>query len=430
MKLLATLRSFAAALLRRSRMERDMDREMAFHLDARAADLVGRGMMPAEAARRAREEFGDVLRWKEEGREARGLRLADELLADLRYAARTLRRSPGFALAAILSLALGIGANTAIFSLLDVVLLRPLPVRDPRTLVQVMAAGDGGRREAANMPWFREVAGRRDLFSDVFAIRQNLFKVEVDGLLEHVTGQFVTGTYYRALGVRAVLGRTLHASDQNRSGINPVAVISYGFWQRRFGGDPAVIGRSIIVDRDPYTIVGVTPPEFFGQQVGWTMDVTMPFIEKRHDDPALWSTIPVVARLNAGVERVQAEAQVDMMFRRFVSEHARPGQFRRRALQRAELAPFANGLGMLREEYLEPLTLLMIAVAILLLIACVNLAGLLLARNAARQREGSGWRSARPGFGSCGSCSPKERCWPPLGPFRRSRSHGGAATAC
>src|SRR5687768_9857156 len=172
MKLIAMIRSFARAVLRRSQMEREMDEEMQFHLEARAADLMARGVPPAEAERRAREEFGDMVRWKEAGRESRGLRLVDEVRADLRYAARTLRRSPGFTVAAVVSLALGIGANTAIFSLLDVLVFKPLPVREPRTLVQIMTAGEDGRLEAGNYPWFQELAARTDLFSDLFAVRQ------------------------------------------------------------------------------------------------------------------------------------------------------------------------------------------------------------------------------------------------------------------
>jgi predicted permease len=389
MKLAAMTWSFLRAALRRSQMEREMDDEMQFHLEARAADLRARGVPPAEAERRAREEFGDMIRWKEAGRESRGLRLVDELRADLRYAARTLRRSPGFTLAAVASLALGIGANAAIFSLLDVLVMKPLPVREPRTLVQIMTAGEDGRIEAANYPWCQELAARTDLFSDLFAVRQNVFKVQIAGRVEPVAGQFVTESYFQALDVRAVHGRTLMPDDHREGASSRVAVISYGFWQRRFGGDLNVLGTSIVVDRHPYTIVGVTAPEFFGLQVGWTMDVTMPFavIAARHNDPGNWSTIPIVARLKAGVERERAAAEVDAMLKRFVADHVESGRFRRNYLQRAEVQPVSNGFGALRDEFSPSLRLLMAAVGLLLLIACVNLAGLLVARNTARHRE-------------------------------------------
>ncbi|MPY89513.1 MAG: FtsX-like permease family protein [Luteitalea sp.] len=308
-------------------------------------------------------------------------------LADVRYGLRTLGRSPGFALAASLSLALGIGANTAIFSLINLMVLKPLPVSDPRRLVQIAQAGEDGRFDGANYPWFREIAARTDLFSAVFAIRQNLFKVEVGGRLEPISGQFVTGSYYRALGVNAILGRTLLPEDQREGGINPVAVISHAYWQRRFGGDPDVLGQTIIVDRDPYTIVGVTPPEFFGLQVGTTIDVTVPLIATRYADPDAWFSMPIVARLKPGLGVDRVRAELDVVRKRFVAAHVSSEQLRRQYLQRAELPSVANGLGALRREFLEPLRLLMGAVGILLLIACVNLAGLLVARNATRQRE-------------------------------------------
>jgi predicted permease len=386
MKLIAAIRSFGRALLLRSRMEREMDQEMRTHIDLRAADLIARGVPPAEADRLARDEFGDAIRWKEQGRDARGLRLVDDVRADVRYAARSLRRSPGFALVAILSLALGIGANVAIFSLIDLVLLKPLPVRDPATLVQVVTAGESGRG-GANVPWFKEVAGRRDLFSDVFAIRQNRFKVEVRGQLELVAGQFVTGTYYQALGVHPVLGRLLLPEDQADAASNPVVVISYGYWQRRFGGDAGVLGTMLTIDRQPYTVVGVAGPDFFGLQQGWTMDVTMPLVATRYSDPRTWVNLPVIARLKPDIERLQAETQLGVTLHQFASTHDVPAEDRRRLFQQVTLLPFANGQGVLREEYLDPLQLLMGGVSILLLIACVNLAGLLIARNAARQRE-------------------------------------------
>ena len=288
MTLLAALKSFSQSWLRRSRMEQDMDREMQFHVDARATDLEAQGVPRAEAQRRARAEFGDVLRWKEAGREARGLRLVDELGADLRYAVRTLRRSPGFTATAVLSLALGIGAVTAIFGLLDVLLLRPLPVRSPQELVHVTTAGELGPAHSgsSNTPWFRDVAARTDLFTDAMLARHDVYKVGIDGRVEPMTGQRVTGNYYTLLGVPPVLGRTLQPGDQPDKGGGFVAVISYGLWQRRFGGNRDVIGKSITVNRRAYTIVGVTPQTFSGILVGWTMDVTMPLDLSGFDDRA------------------------------------------------------------------------------------------------------------------------------------------------
>jgi predicted permease len=387
-KPLAALKSFGRAALLRSRMERDMDREMRFHLDARAADLAAQGVPRAEAERRARGEFGDMVRWKEAGRDARGLRLVDDLGADLRYAVRTMRRTPGFTAAAVVSLALGIGATTAIFGLLDLLLLKPVDVRHPHELVHVTTAGERGDAHSgsSNYPWFQQVASRTDLFSDAMLVRHDLYKVGIAGRVEPVSGQRVTTNYYSFLGIPAVLGRTFAASDRPETGASPVAVISYGLWQRRFGGDPEVLGTSITVDQRPYTIVGVTPPKFRGILVGWTMDVTMPLDIADFMDAGNWFTMPVIARLRPGVEIAGLGAQLDPMLNRLVATGVSE-RFRRRYLERVSVTSAAQGITDLRQQFSRPLRLLMIAVGILLLLACVNLAGLLVARNATRQHE-------------------------------------------
>jgi predicted permease len=385
---LAAAKSFVRAWLLRSRMERDMDREMRFHVETRAADLETHGIPRLDAERQARHEFGDVVRWKEAGREALGLRVVDDLGADLRYAARTMRRSPWFTAAAVMSLALGIGATTAIFGLLDLLLLRPVPVRDPHELVHVTTAGERGDAHSgsSNYPWFEQVTSRTDLFSDAMLVRHDVYKVGIDGRVEPLSGQRVSTNYYSLLGIPAVLGRTFVPTDRPEAGGSHVAVISYGLWQRRFGGEPDVLGRSITVDQRPYTIVGVTPPFFHGILVGWTMDVTTPLDTSEFMDADNWFTMPIIARLKPGVEMAAVGPQLDPMLQRLVATRVSE-RFRRRYLERVSVGSAAQGITDLREQFSRPLRLLMIAVGILLLLACVNLAGLLVARNAARQHE-------------------------------------------
>ena len=388
---LARLMSFVRSWLLRSRMEREMDREMRFHIEARAADLEAEGFAAADARRRAGEEFGDVIRWKEAGREARGLTLVDDLAADLRYAGRTMRRSPGFTAAAVLSLAFGIGATTGIFGLFDLLLLRPLPVRDAGDLVHVTTAGTSeGTSGSSNYPWFQEVASRTDLFSDAMLVRHDVYKVTIEGRVEPITGQRVTTNYHRLLGVSAILGRTLTAADRPEAGAPPVAVISHRLWQQRFGGSADVIGATIAVDRQPYTIVGVSRPGFGGVLVGWTTDLTMPLDTTQFMERGNWSTMPLIARLRPGVGIEEAQRQLDPMLTRFVAAGTtdpRAQRFRSRYLQRTSLTSAETGISDLRERFSRPIQLLMAAVALLLLIACVNLAGLLVARNATRQHE-------------------------------------------
>jgi predicted permease len=388
-KPLALLHSFLRAWVGRSRMERDMDREMRFHLEARAADLESQGMSPAEAERRARREFGDVIRWKEAGREARGLRLVDDLAGDLRFTARTLQRSPGFTLAAVLSLALGIGSSTAIFGLFDVLLLRELPVRNPQELVHVTTSGERGEAHSgsSNYPWFEDVSSRTDLFAETMLVRHDVYKVGIRGRVEPLTGQRVTVNYHSLLGIQPVLGRTFGPDDRPEAGAPPVAVISYGLWQRQFSGSVDVVGVTITVDQQPYTIIGVTPATFRGILVGARTDVTMPLDTSGFGDANLWSTTPLIARLRPHVSIEQAQQQVDPMLIRFVAAAKTSERFRARYLQHASVTSAATGITDLRQQFGSPLRLLMIAVGLLLLIACVNLAGLLVARNATRQHE-------------------------------------------
>jgi putative ABC transport system permease protein len=257
---LAVLKSFGRAWLLRSRMERDMDREMRFHVDARTADLEAEGIPRTDAERRARREFGDVVRWKEAGRDARGLRLVDDLAADLRYAARTMRRTPGFTAAAIVSLALGIGATTAIFSAVNAVLLRSLPYADPERLVlayERWKGGDGNVAAGHYVDWIE----RNRSFEHLAAFNGVSFNLSGLGTPERIYGAQVTPNYFGALALAPELGRYfLEGEDQ--PGSNRVVVLSYPFWRGQFGADPKVLGKEIHLNGERHTVIGVTPPAY------------------------------------------------------------------------------------------------------------------------------------------------------------------------
>ncbi|HEY7897689.1 MAG TPA: ABC transporter permease, partial [Gemmatimonadaceae bacterium] len=251
-----------ANVVRPNRLSEDLDRELSFHLAERADDLVARGMKPDVARRQARRQFGNYGLQKETTRDSDIFRWLETLLGDLRYAIRALRAAPGFALVAILSLALGIGANTAIFSLINAVMLKSLPVHDPEQLVVVLR--DGG--ETLTNPIWEYVRDHQDVFSGVLAYSATEFNLASGGEARPVPSNWVSGGYFSTLGVRSVLGRTLLPTDDVR-GCPAVATISAAFWQTEYGGSPSVIGKTLHLDGHPFQIVGVIDPAFFGLDV-------------------------------------------------------------------------------------------------------------------------------------------------------------------
>ncbi len=253
-------------LLQRDRVERQLDAELRDHFERLVADYVRGGATQDDARRRARLEFGGIEQVKEQCRDARGTRWVDELVQDVRYGMRLLRRSPAFTFVALVSLALGIGANSAIFTLVDRVLLKPLPVREPDRLVLL----HGG---SWTNPVWEQIRDRQAQFSaGALAWLDDRIDLSQGGTTEFVEGVWASGGFFDVLGVSAVLGRTFTSVDDRRDGgpDGPVAVISYAFWQRRFGGETSVIGRTIAVNRVPFTIVGVTPASFLGPDA-WTL---------------------------------------------------------------------------------------------------------------------------------------------------------------
>jgi len=381
-------------LLRPDRLSRDLDREMEFHLAERADELAAEGMSPDEALREARRRFGNPTVQKERTRDVDVLVWLDSLAGDLRYAARALRASPAFALVAILSLGLGIGATTAIFSLVNALMLRPLPVDRPHQLVQV-TLGDGSS-DLPNPVW-EEIRDRADVFDGVFAFTANQFNLAAGGPARPVAGNWVSGGYFSTLGVRAALGRVLERADDAR-GCPAVAVLGHGFWKSEYGGDPGVVGRTVSLDGHPFTIVGVADAAFTGVQVGTSSQVYAPLCAEAAvrgagsflDQRSAW-LLAVIGRPREGVTpeqlRARLEAASPAVFAATVPPDFPPEMQKSFLKNTLAARPSPTGLSSVREQYGAALLALMGVVGVVLLIACANVANLLLARSAARRRE-------------------------------------------
>jgi predicted permease len=375
------------ALLRGAAVDRDLDDELQGHLRYLIDEYVAQGLPLSEARDRALREFGGVVRLKEECRDAHGIAWLTDAVQDARYGLRLLRRTPGFTVAAVLTLALGIGANTAIFSLVNTVLLRLLPVERPQELVFIQSAGTEGRGATPPYPYFERVRNETSAFSGMAAFAADELRLEVDGIVEQLFGQIASGSYFDMLGLRPAVGRLLTMDDERLD--PPVAVISYGYWQRRFGGDPRAIGRTISFGDRMFTIVGVTPAEFWGLYPGRQVELTLPVTQARGmlTNVTTWSWFEAIARLRHGASIEQATAQADTIFQSFIKDRDRSEEMRVKHFDHIELASASRGLDRLRTRFSRPLYALTLVAGLVLLIACVNLGNLLLVRGAARTRE-------------------------------------------
>ncbi len=378
------------ALFRRKRMETDLDEEVRLHVERETEAAIERGVPPDEARRRARLAFGGQEQIKEACRDARGVALVESLLQDLRYAARVLRKSGGYSAAAILTLALGIGATTAIFTLVNGFLLRPLPVHEPDRLVAIRE-NDPQRPIPflATIVW-EQVGDRPQLFQSVCGWMPALFNLAERGEADMVQGIWVSGRFFETLGVPAILGRTFTAADDRQGGgpNGPVAVISHRYWQRHFVGAADAVGRSLTVNRVSYTIVGVTPPRFLGPMAGRSFDVAL-----TGGAAGGMGSGYVLGRLAPGQTPESATAalralQPQIREATLAAAVAAGGQASRWLTQPLSATSAATGTATpLSERFQRPLLAMLLLAGLVVLVACGNVANLVLARATARRHE-------------------------------------------
>lgn len=403
------------SLFRRAAVNQELDEELRFHLECQEAKYIRSGMPPEQARRQAQLDFGGRTQAEQECREARGVTFLETLIQDLRFAWRMLLKFPVFTLVIVLTLALGIGANTAIFSLVNAVMLRSLPVQDPQELVvaQWMARvspghlgsssfGDCARQKegsetktgcSLSYPFFQELQRQSNFFEDVAAFAGPL-QMDLSGVgtATIAQGDLVSGSFFQTLKVKPALGRILEPEDE-KPGAQAVTVLSYGYWQRVFGGSANAIGQKVRLNNALFTVVGVADPTFSRLTPGKAIDLWVPLSQAvplgqrwaRANDANSWWLV-VIGRLRPGVARTRAEEAASALFVNQAVHGAKP-VWTQGDGPRLSLIPAQKGLAGFRNQYGEPLMLLMWTVGIVLLIACANVAGLLLARGAARERE-------------------------------------------
>jgi putative ABC transport system permease protein len=382
-------------VFRSARISREIDREMAFHIAERRDALIATGMSEDEARQLARRQFGNPTALGERARAADIFDWLQSVVGDVRYALRALARSPAFTVVAIASLGLGIGANTTIFSLIDALVLRTLPVAHPEKLLQVSPDSSAGGGYFTNPLW-EQLRDRQDVFAALAAFGGANFNLSDGGEARRVDGAYVSGDYFATFLVQPVVGRLTTRTDDAR-GCPGVAVLSHRFWQREFGGSLGAVGRTIRLTGHPFEIVGVASADFRGPDVGREADVYVPLCSKaiidgRHilDARSSWY-LRVIGRTKEGVDLVQVQKRVSEIARASYEETVPQDwatESKKQYITRSFHArPAERGLSQLRSQYSRALFALMAGVALVLLIACANVANLLLARGEARQHE-------------------------------------------
>ncbi len=402
---------------RRKQSEADLNDEIAYDLAADAEERLRSGIPCQEAEQASHRDFGNVLLLKEDIREMWGWTSLERLAQDVRYGWRTLRKNPLFTAMAVLSLALGIGANTAIYSVMDAIMIRALPVRAPGELVilnwhakqepVVVRSHNGsnyddpgGGMTSPDFPWpaYELLHNRNSVFSTLFAYkRAGQLNLVVHGQAEVGDVELVSGNFFSGLGIVPAAGRLIEDSD-NVAGSSQVAVLSYNYWRGRFAGDPAAIGQTVRINNIPFTIAGVAPPEFFGVAPGSNPVLYIPIVNRpslarnygnEHDTMFIDSHfywVDIMGRLRPGVTLARAQAELAARFHQFALSSAANDK-ERADLPALWLEEGGSGMDALRHQFSKPLLVLMTMVAFILVIACANIANLLLARAIARQRE-------------------------------------------
>jgi predicted permease len=399
-------RSRLANALRTDRLAAALDDELTFHVEERVDELVAAGWSPEDARAEALRRFGNYPLQRDRTRDMDVAGWLDALVADLKYGVRQLRQSPGFATVAILSLALGIGANTAIFELINALRLRSLPVERPSELAAIdmdkgfYAVGwYSGRNRAFTWEQWKALERHQRAFKSLLAFNTTRFDISRSGEAQHADGLYVSANFLDVLGVRPMLGNGLPPEGDGPSCGRAGAILSYAFWRRAYGGDASAIGRDIYLSGRLFPILGVTPPEFFGLEPGRRFDVALPLCAdalldsegkgRRARADAWWLTL--VGRREHGwtLDRVSAHLREisPALFRETVPSNYRPDQAKEYVKNRMIAADARAGLSELRRRYEDPLWLLLAVTVLVLLIACANLANLLLARASARERE-------------------------------------------
>ena len=382
------------SLFRRVKVEQDLNEELQYHLERKTQDFVANGLTLEEARRKARRDFGGLEQSKENCRDARRVNLIETLLQDIHFGLRMLSKNPGFTAIAVLTLGLGIGANTAIFSMVNSFLLRPLPVKDPDQItVLAMQLKKGELQTSFSYPEFEDLQEQAaSVFSDVIAMNLNAGGLTLNGKTEPIVVYDVSGNFFAALGIRPLLGRFILPEEGSVNTVNPVIVLGYSFWQTRFGGDPGIVGKTVLYNGRPVTVIGITPKEFHGVSALVDIQGYLPLGMQQVDSSYAqdtptnrgFRTFGVYARLSRGVTLQNAQSALDVIGARLAKENPRT-----EAGMTISVFPerFSRPSPDLGHPVLKVSVLFLVLGALVLVLACLNIANFLLVRATARQRE-------------------------------------------